>query len=75
MASPDRREQLIEVLARAISQDREALRPFQHYGFIVMTDPGGLGVEGKGKAPHFRLTEAEWPGIPLDDFSCRIPMT
>ena len=27
-----------------------------------MTDPGGLGVEGKGKAPHFRLTEAEWPG-------------
>jgi len=27
-----------------------------------MTDPGGLGVEGKGKAPHFRLTEDEWPG-------------
>jgi len=37
-------------------------RELQHYGFIVMTDPGGLGVEGKGKAPHFRLTEAEWPG-------------
>ena len=37
-------------------------RELQHFGFIVMTDPGGLGVEGKGKAPHFRLTEAEWPG-------------
>jgi len=37
-------------------------RELQHYGFIVMTHPGGLGVEGKGKAPHFRLTEAEWPG-------------
>jgi len=37
-------------------------RELQHYGFIVMTNPGGLGVEGKGKAPHWRLTEAEWPG-------------
>jgi hypothetical protein len=37
-------------------------RELQHYGFIVMTDPGGLGVDGKGKAPHWRLTEAEWPG-------------
>src|SRR5262249_5790158 len=31
-------------------------------GFIVMTEPGCLGVDGKGKAPHWRLTEAEWPG-------------
>src|SRR5262249_41614579 len=37
-------------------------RELQHYGFIVMTDPGGLGVNGKRKAPHWRLTEAEWPG-------------
>jgi hypothetical protein len=37
-------------------------RELQHYGFIVQTDPGGLGVDGKGKAPHWRLTEAEWPG-------------
>jgi hypothetical protein len=28
-----------------------------HYGFIVMTNPGCLGVDGKGKAPHWRLTE------------------
>ena len=29
----------------------------QHYGFIVMTAAGSLGVDGKGKAPHWRLTE------------------
>jgi hypothetical protein len=33
------------------------LRELQHYGFIVMTEPGCLGVKGKGKAPHWRLTE------------------
>ena len=29
----------------------------EHYGFIVLMTPGSLGVEGKGKAPHWRLTE------------------
>jgi hypothetical protein len=29
----------------------------QHFGFIIMTTPGCLGVDGKGKAPHWRLTE------------------
>jgi hypothetical protein len=33
------------------------LRELQYYGFIVMTNPGCLGVDGKGKAPHWRLTE------------------
>jgi hypothetical protein len=33
------------------------LRELAHYGFIVMTEPGCLGVHGKGKAPHWRLTE------------------
>jgi hypothetical protein len=28
-----------------------------HYGFIRMTVPGCLGLEGRGKAPHWRLTE------------------
>jgi len=28
-----------------------------HYGFIVMHERGSLGWEGKGKAPHWRLTE------------------
>jgi hypothetical protein len=31
----------------------------QHYGFIVMTSAGGLSLDGKGKAPHWRLTELE----------------
>ena len=31
------------------------------YGFIVMTNPGSLGVGGKGKAPQWRLTELETP--------------
>jgi hypothetical protein len=29
----------------------------QHYGFVVMESPGCLGVEGKGKSPHWRLPE------------------
>lgn len=33
-------------------------RELQHYGFIVQMSPGSLGVEGRGKAPHWRLTEA-----------------
>jgi hypothetical protein len=28
----------------------------QQYGFIVMVKPGCLGVDGKGRAPHWRLT-------------------
>jgi hypothetical protein len=34
-----------------------AFREIQFYGFAVMTNPGCLGVEGRGKAPHYRLTE------------------
>jgi hypothetical protein len=34
-----------------------SLRELQHYGFTVMTKAGCLGVEGKGVAPHWRLTE------------------
>jgi hypothetical protein len=40
---------------------RRWFRELQHYGFIVMTNPGSLGVEGKGKAPQWRLTELETP--------------
>jgi hypothetical protein len=36
---------------------RRWYRELVHYGFIVMTSPGCLGVEGRGKAPHWRLTE------------------
>ena len=34
-----------------------ALRELRHYGFTAMTKEGCLGVEGKGVAPHWRLTE------------------
>src|SRR5262245_44139214 len=37
-------------------------RELQHYGFIVMTSAGALGVSGEGFAPHWRLTELEGPG-------------
>ena len=40
---------------------RRWYRELQHYGFIVMTNPGSLGVGGKGKAPQWRLTELETP--------------
>jgi hypothetical protein len=54
-------------------------RELQHYGFIVMTAPAYLGVEGKGKAPRWRLTELgcmgnyptrdfeHWDGTPFKD--------
>jgi len=32
-------------------------RELQHYGFISMTEQGHLGVEGKGKAPHWLLAD------------------
>jgi hypothetical protein len=35
-------------------------RELQYYGFIVMTTPGYLGVEGKGRAPRWRLTEVAY---------------
>jgi hypothetical protein len=39
-------------------------RELQHYGFSVMTNPGCLGVDGKGKAPQWRLTELGYMGDP-----------
>lgn len=35
----------------------EWYRELEHYGFIVMTCAGHLGVEGKGKAASWRLTD------------------
>jgi hypothetical protein len=34
-------------------------RELEYYGFIAMLSPGCLGVDGKGKAPHWRRTD-EW---------------
>ena len=39
-------------------------RELEHYGFIVMTRPGSLGLKGKGKAPHWRLTELAYKNDP-----------
>ena len=35
----------------------EWFRELEHFGFIVLAQHGSLGVEGKGKSPHWRLTE------------------
>jgi hypothetical protein len=36
----------------------------EHFGFIVKTVGGYLGVDGRGKAPHWRLTELGCMGDP-----------
>jgi hypothetical protein len=44
-------------------------RELQFYGFIVMTKGGSLGVEGRGRAPHWRLTELGYMNdLPTRDF-------
>jgi hypothetical protein len=32
-------------------------RELQHFGFIVQTAAAALGLDGKGKAPHWRITD------------------
>ena len=32
-------------------------RELQHYGFMVQTEAASLGVNGRGKAPHWRFTD------------------
>jgi hypothetical protein len=32
-------------------------RELAHYGFIVQTEAASLGVDGKGNAPHWRITD------------------
>ena len=39
------------------SQIARWYRELQYYGFIVQTRGGSLGVDGRGFAPHWRLTE------------------
>jgi hypothetical protein len=44
-------------------------RELQHFGFLVMTHPGCLGVDGKGQAPKWRLTEIGYmKDAPTRDF-------
>lgn len=41
-----------------------AFHELVHYGLIVMSEPGCLGVNGRGKAPHWRLTELGYMNDP-----------
>jgi hypothetical protein len=47
------------------SGNRDSVRRWfaelEHFGFIVKTSAGSLGVDGKGKAPQWRLTELPAP--------------
>ncbi len=43
---------------------RRWFRELEYHGFTVMVSPGHLGVEGHGKAPHWRLTECWFGGQP-----------
>jgi hypothetical protein len=49
--------------AKELDSDRKQIRRWfnelVHYGFIVQERPGYLGIEGKGKAPRYRLTECD----------------
>jgi hypothetical protein len=46
-----------EEIGSDVHQVRHWFRELQHYGFIIRTAPGYLGVNGKGQAPRWRLTE------------------
>ena len=55
----------------------EWFRELVYYGFIVLHTHGSLGVDGKGKSPHWRLTElgqtraassSDQPEHPTSDF-------
>jgi superfamily II DNA or RNA helicase len=66
-------------LGSGLSQVGRWFRELHHYGFIVMMKAGSLGVDGKGTAPKWRLTElgymkdpptrdyTRWDGVLFDD--------
>src|SRR5262252_4509605 len=63
----------MKALGRDSNQVARWYRELQHYGFIRMTEAGALGVDGKGRAPRWRLTELPVmrdgiPTIPTRDF-------
>jgi hypothetical protein len=61
--------QAVRELRSQHNQIARWFRELQHYGFIVMMTSGCLGVEGKGKAPHWRLTELGYQReMPTQDF-------
>jgi hypothetical protein len=51
-------------IATSPNQITRWFRELQHYGWIVMMEGGSLGVEGKGRAPRWRLTELGYMNDP-----------
>jgi hypothetical protein len=54
-----------DAVAQVGSHHNQIARWFReliHYGFIVQTAGGGLGLDGTGIAPHWRLTELGYMG-------------
>src|SRR5262249_16435880 len=48
---------------------RRWFRELEYYGFIRMVSPAHYGVNGHGKAPHYRMTEEWYLGkAPTRDF-------
>ena len=44
-------------LKASFNKVKEWYAELEHYGFIALAQHHSLGVDGKGKAPHWRLTE------------------
>jgi hypothetical protein len=49
-----------EQLGACFTQITRWFAELQYYGFIVMMEAGCLGLDGKGKAPSWRLTEVAY---------------
>jgi hypothetical protein len=74
-------------IGRATKQITRWFRELQHFGFIVQTRAGSLGLDGAGKAPHWRLTEVgyqkqpatqdylRWDGSPFRETVATSPRT
>ena len=52
--------QAMKELGSGMSQIVRWFRELQYYGFVMMVEPGCLGLDGKGKAPRWRLTEVSY---------------
>jgi hypothetical protein len=48
-----------EMIGSSKEQVARWFEELEHYGFIVMTKPPSLGVNGKGRAARWRITELE----------------
>jgi hypothetical protein len=58
------RDAKIELGGSGFTEIARWFRELQHYGFIVQTQGAHLGVDGKGRSPHWRLTEVGYMNDP-----------